>query len=65
VEVVDAVVEDERGDAVLEGGGPVDEVAAQAVAEQRDLPGRDLGPGLRVADDRGDHCFPVGAQRLE
>jgi hypothetical protein len=29
VEVVDAVVEDERGDAVLEGGGPGDEKGAR------------------------------------
>jgi len=29
VEVVDAVVEDERGDPVLEGGGPCDQVAAR------------------------------------
>ena len=61
MEVVDSVVEDERGDAVLEGGGSGDEKAAQAVAEQDDLVGRDLAAGQRVVDDRGDHRFPVGA----
>ena len=58
---MDAVVEDERGDAVLEGGGPGDEIAAQAVAEEDDLVGRDLVAGQGVIDDRGDDRFPVGA----
>src|SRR5882672_5518315 len=46
---------------MLEGGGSGDQKAAQAVAEQDDLVGRDLAAGQRVVDDRGDHRFPVGA----
>ncbi len=61
VEVVDAVVENERGDAVLERGSAGDEITAQAVAEQDDLIGGDLAAGQRVVDDRGDHRFPIGA----
>src|SRR5882672_1718221 len=46
---------------MLEGGGSGDEKAAQAVAEQDDLVGRNLAAGQCVVDDRGDHRFPVGA----
>lgn len=62
VEVVDAVVEDDRRQAVFERGGSGDEITAEAVAEQADPVGRDFRPGQRVVDNGGDHGLPVGAE---
>ena len=59
VEVEDAVVEDQRGGAMVKGGGPGDEVRAHAVAEKGDGRGVDLRLSCAIVQHRGQHGFPV------
>ncbi len=54
---------DERGEAVLEGGGASGEEPAEACAHERDPVGIDLGPPESGVDDRADDRFPVGPER--
>lgn len=62
VVVVEAVVQGQGGQAVFVGGGAGGEVAAEAVAEQDEPVGVDLGAGQRVVDHGGDHGLPVRAE---
>jgi hypothetical protein len=61
-QIVDSVKGDERGDALVEGGGSGRELAAHAAAEQRDAGAVDFGAGQGVVQYGADHVLPVGTE---
>ena len=62
MEVVEAVIEDQGGNASVERRRSRNEVSTHAVPEQRDAVIGDFLPSQRIVDDRSDNRLPVRAE---